>query len=228
MPSPSLTRLDSRLGEVNCLIEICRSRKARGAKNIVTEEPALLRGAIVLLSSHLEGFFEDLVVDVVEAIDTGAATPSVFPEAIRARQVLGEPSRWTNADQTKRWEYVRGAAAAPLFHDNEPHVAGNLDAELHIAGFANPGTKEIKELFKTVGIADCWAAFHVIEPQQGYKNEVDAIVGRRNQIAHGDLSAIVTILDIDAYARNFRHTATVFSRIAEDHVRSSLPGFSWR
>ncbi len=227
MPSPSLTRLSDRLGEVSCLIEICKSRKARTTKNIVAEEPALLRGALVLLSSHLEGFFEDLVVDIVEAIDTGASTPAVFPAAIRARQSLREPSRWANANQEKRWEYTREAAESPLFNDNVLHVAGNLDSGLHTIGFANPGTSEIKDLFKTVGITDCWTAFNAIEPQQGYKNEVDAIVGRRNQIAHGDLNAIVTILDLDGYSCNFMHTAGVFSQLAEIHVRTCLPGFSW-
>lgn len=228
MPSPSRNRLNERLSEVKCLIGICRSRKARSTKNIVAEEPALLRGALILLSSHLEGFFEDLIADIVEAIDRGAATPAAFPDAIRARQVLGEPARWSNSDQMKRWEYIRDAASMPLFNDNTQHAPGNLDTGVHTNGFANPGSSEIKDLFKSVGISDCWSSFHAIEPQQGYKNEIDAIVSRRNQVAHGDLNAIITVSDIEAYSENFERTADVFSQIAESYVGNYLPGFSWR
>jgi hypothetical protein len=227
MPSPSLARLNDRLSEVDCLINVCRSRKARATRNIAAEESALLRGALILLSSHLEGFFEDLVVDIVEAIDNGAATPNAFPVAIRSRQILGDPTKWANADQAKRWEYMREASHSSLFDDNAQHIPGNLDTDLHTKGFANPGTAEIRDLLKTVGISNCWEQFHAIEPQQGYKNEIDAIVGRRNQIAHGDLNAIITILDIGSYSLNFRRTAGVFSELAEAHVRIYLPNFAW-
>ncbi|MBB4019797.1 hypothetical protein GGR16_004852 [Chelatococcus caeni] len=227
MQAPSLVRLNSRLSEISCLVGICRSRRARGARNFPKEEPALLRGALVLLSSHMEGYFEDLVEDIVDAIDPGIENPRSMPEEIRIRQVLGEPTRWSTQDHGRRWQLVRAAAESPLFDDSAIHVSGQLDPGLHTDKFGNPGTSEIRELFKTVGVANCWDEFHAVEPRITYKNEIDAIVSRRNQIAHGDMNAIVTDLDIEGYIRNFQHTAEVFSCIARSHVTKYLPSFSW-
>lgn len=227
MPAPSLTLLDDRLSEVSCLVSICHSRRARRARHIRAEEPALLRGALVLLCSHIEGFFEELVEDIIEAFDHGVRTPAGMPDAIRQRQILGDGKRWEGIDQMHRWQLVRACAASPLFEDARQHISGQLDPGLHTEGFANPGTGAIKELFKSVGLPDCWATFGQIEPRRTYKNEIDAIVARRNQIAHGDMNSSVTEQDILGYAANFRHTATVFERVARDHVTAFVPGFAW-
>jgi len=227
MPAPCLTLLNSRLREVSCLVSICRSRRVRQVANFQAEQPALLRGALVLLSSHIEGFFEELIDDVVDAVDTGIQTPSAMPDAIRVRQVLGDPSRWSVSDQMQRWRLVRAAAQSPLFDDNAAHVPGQLDSGLHNDKFSNPGTSEIRDLFRTVGIPDCWIDFHAIEPRNTYKNEIDAIVSRRNQVAHGDMNAIITELDVHAYIKNFRHTATVFAQVAQNHIADHLPHFTW-
>ncbi|MGA0607672.1 GmrSD restriction endonuclease domain-containing protein [Phenylobacterium sp. VNQ135] len=168
-----------------------------------------------------------LVTDIIEAVDAGAQTPASIPEAIRVRQVLGDAARWTNADQARRWQMMRQCAASPLFADDTAHTPGVLDAGLHTEGFANPGTGAIKDLFKTVGLIDCWSAFHEIEPQHAFKNEIDAIVARRNQIAHGDMNAAVTDIDVITYSNNFRRTAAVFEQLAQRHVAQHVPDFAW-
>jgi len=227
MPAPALTLLNDRLREVGCLVSICRSRRSRRSRDFAAEEPALLRGALVLLSSHIEGFFEELIGDIINTIDSGVQTPSAIPEAIRIRQILGDPSRWSTEDQIRRWNILRKAASSPLFDDNAIHVSGQLDPGLHTDKFSNPGTTEIQALFKTIGIDNCWDDFHVIEPRKTYRYEIDAIVSRRNQVAHGDLNASITDLDIEAYIRNFRHTALVFSQMSQNHITIYLPNFTW-
>lgn len=227
MPPPSLILLDDRLDEIGCLVDICRSRRSRRTRGFASEEPALLRGALVLLSSHIEGFFEELVEDVINAIDQGIQTPGAMPKEIRIRQVLGEPSRWQIEDQSRRWDFIRSAAESPLFGDTATHVAGLLDPGLHTDRFSNPGTTEILSLFKSIGILNCWEQFHAIEQRKTYKNEIDAIVSRRNQVAHGDMNSIITDLDIEAYMKNFRHTATIFSQMTQNHIAIHLPNFCW-
>jgi hypothetical protein len=106
-----------------------------------SEETALLRGALVLLCSHIEGYFEELIGDVIFALDTRVQTAARLPDAIRARQVLGDSSKWNNSGYTERWKLVREYAASPLFDDAAAHVPGQLDAGLHTDGFANPGTR---------------------------------------------------------------------------------------
>jgi hypothetical protein len=58
-----------------------------------------------------------------------------------------------------------------------------MESELHTDGFSNPGTGEIEEVFKTVGIANVWILFKAVEPDQLIAQSVNAIVHRRNQIA---------------------------------------------
>ena len=111
--------------------------------------------------------------------------------------------------------------------DQTPHVAGLLNTALHTDGFANPGTTDVKRLFASVGIEEVWTSFAELEPRIAYKNEIDAIVSRRNQIAHGDRNARIVASDLSAYLQNFRHTADIFDELAEAHVAASFVGFTW-
>ena len=227
MASPSAERLKERLNEVRCLVGVCRSRRARAAKAIKSEEPALLRSALVMLCSHVEGYFEDLVEDVLLAFDGRAARSDQLPQPIRVRQTLGTTARWEVNDAKKRWLLVQECSSSPLLVDAAPHVAGGFDSGLHTGTFANPGTSQIRDLFETVGISDVWAEFAKIEPGVAYKNEIDAIVSRRNQIAHGDRTSLVTESDVQNYLLNFAHTASVFEALAAKHIASTFPGFAW-
>ena len=54
-------------------------------------------------------------------------------------------------------------------------------------------------LFKTVGISDVWSLFKTVEPDQVIFQSVNAIVLRRNQIAHGKADATITLGDAQLY-----------------------------
>lgn len=227
MPSPARVNLTARLTEVESLIRVNASRKARRAANIATEEPALLRSALVMLCSHIEGHFEELIEDIVLAVDGRATHSADFPEAIRIVQVVNGSGTWDTPHSAVRWRVARTCAGNPLISDQTPHVSGLLDTALHTDGFANPGTTDVRRLFASVGIPEVWHSFSRIEPRIAYKNEIDAIVNRRNQIAHGDKNARILASDLTGYLRNFQHTADVFDILSEAHVAASFAGFTW-
>jgi hypothetical protein len=88
-----------------------------------------------------------------------------------------------------------------------------MEASLHIDGFSNPGSNEIETLFRTVGISDIWASFRVVEPDQLIFQSVNAIVHRRNQIAHGNADATITLSDANLYVQRAERIAEVFEQL---------------
>ena len=94
--------------------------------------------------------------------------------------------------------------------------------ELHTKGFANPGTTEIESLFKTIGITQVWDEFARLEPDMLVKSSVDAIVNRRNQIAHGNLESTVTRADVETYLTRAQRLAEIMDQLVDLHICSRL------
>lgn len=228
MPSAAFRQFTERMLEVKRLLSLCAPEDAdyRIKKENVARDDAILRGAHVLLCSHLEGYFEDLIRDLIQAYDSLATEVAQIPERLRARQVMGEASKWEIRDPIKRWKAVRVWASHPLVNDGCKKVPGCMEATLHTNGFSNPGTNEIEQLFGSVGIDDVWSQFKAIEPDKLISQSVDIIVNRRNQIAHGKADATITLADAKKYVDRTERLAEVFEQLVtkEINVRLSLPG----
>lgn len=224
MPSPAYARFALRMLEVKRLLSLCAPDNAdyRIKKENASRDEALLRGAHVLLCSHLEGFFEDLVSDLVDAYDKLTDQINLLPEALRAHQVMGARSRWEIKDPEKRWQTVQAWASHPLLQGGAAKPRGCMEAALHIDNFSNPGSVEIDELFKTVGLADIWSRFKAIEPDQIIAQSLNAIVLRRNQIAHGKADATITLADAHLYVERAERVADVFEQVISEEVNLRL------
>lgn len=222
--SSALRKLAGRLGEVEALLALCsppdldlKEKTAAAAR-----DSALLRGALVLLCSHVEGFFEDLIIDVLAAYELLAGTVGRIPVEIRARQVIGLPTPWDNSDPLKRWDLIQECVRHLLINGDAAITSAAIDAGLHIHGFANPGTAEIGSLFKTVGVMDVWDRFAKVEADRLVKDAVDAIVHRRNQIAHGSMESIVTRADVDIYVARTKRVAEIMDEIVANEIGSRV------
>lgn len=161
MPSGAFTKFALRILEVKRLLSLCTPENAdyRIKKDNVERDDALLRGAHVLLCSHIEGYFEDLVSDLIAAYDHLASHVALLPDELRAQQVTGGSSKWELKDPHKRWQTVQAWSVHPLIQSDAEKPVGWMEASLHIDGFSNPGSNEIESLFRTVGISDIWALF---------------------------------------------------------------------
>jgi adenine-specific DNA-methyltransferase len=93
---------------------------------------------------------------------------------------------------------------------------------LHIDSFNNPGSNEIEWLFKTVGISDVWTQFKAIEPDRVIFQSVNAIVLRRNQIAHGKADATITLGDAQLYVQRAERIAEVFEQLVCNELNYRL------
>ncbi|PTQ12101.1 hypothetical protein CLG96_05920 [Sphingomonas oleivorans] len=62
--------------------------------------------------------------------------------------------------------------------------------------------------------------FIAIEPDKVVKSAIDAIVNRRNQIAHGKVDATVTLGDAEIYVDRVERVAVVFDIIVTNELNT--------
>ena len=222
--SRAYLRLAERFGEVRTLLELCSSPEtdAQTRRTVAGKDAALLRGALVLLCSHLEGFFEELIEDALHAFDLLAPTVASIPLAIRKKQVTYRLRLTEPADLDRDWRGLLECAAHPLLRDDHPCLPGTrkIDSELHIRGFANPGTGEIDWLMASIGVSECWP---VVAKKLGGRHGADtvnAVVNRRNQIAHGNLESSVARSDVEEYVAVLEMVCDQFDTVVGHHVAS--------
>src|SRR5260370_18960324 len=193
--SRAYLRLAERFGEVRTLLELCSSPEmdSQTRRSVAGKDAALLRGALVLLCSHLEGFFEELIEDALHGFDLLAPTVAAIPLAIRKKQVIYRLRLAEPADLDRDWRRLLECVAHPLLQDDHPCLPGTrkIDSELHIKGFANPGTSEIDWLMASIGVSECWPLVAKKLGGRHGADTVNAVVNRRNQIAHRNLQSPV-------------------------------------
>jgi hypothetical protein len=165
------------------------------------KERALSRAALVLLCSHMEGFFEDLVQDVLSFHERDGTSIKMLPVALRVKQSLTHVATLTESgtDDMRRWTVIQRFRSEPLFDETQACQRGLLDAALHTRGFASPGSEELARLFASVGFGRLWEEVHARPHGALLKNSLDALVHRRHHVAHGDLSATITPGDLSSF-----------------------------
>ncbi len=222
--SAALSKFSERLKEVELLLNLCSTPEspAEEQKAAAPKDNAVLRATLVLLCSHIEGFFEDLIGEALFAYGKVANDIDQIPREIVSRQVIGSPERWDNCDMVKRWQIFDECVRHPLVIKDKGKIPSSIDPELHTKGFANPGTGEIDSLFKTIGFLNVWDSFAKIESNRVIKNCVDAIVNRRNQIAHGQMDSTVTRSDVESYMKNVRRLVEVMDCVVEQEICTRL------
>jgi hypothetical protein len=91
MSSAAFTKFGLRMLEVKRLLSLCTPEDAdyRVKKENVARDDALLRGAHVLLCSHLEGYFEDFISDLIDAYDTLTTQVTLLPSCLRSLGAKG-------------------------------------------------------------------------------------------------------------------------------------------
>jgi RiboL-PSP-HEPN len=73
-----------------------------------------------------------------------------------------------------------------------------------------------------VGISDVWTQFKAIEPDHVIFQSVNAIVLRRNQIAHGKADATITLSDAQLYVQRAERIAEVFEQLVCNKINYRL------
>lgn len=181
----------------------------RSAANLERADPisnseqinALCRGAVVLLSSHLEAFIKELGELLLERIFSKGVDRSKFDNRIFYHV---SKDHLDNIKDTADHEAIVKAVFRFIGNDYEYwSTAGTLpraiDVERFNKGFANPKFKKIKSYFNRFGF-DRYQNDLASELTRNFTtdtNMVTLLVDTRNLIAHGDPGATKTPSEVD-------------------------------
>lgn len=204
--SPAYNRFCERLNEVWHLYKLCRAYRSvsyRGRLGRSHHVNALTRSAIVLLSSHVQGFIEDYAEQIVDRLVADCVPKNRLPDRLSyyaARQSIDRIKSATDPDtligEIKR---LNGEFGELFYGDGS--VPKSLVGTRYKDGFGNPTVREIRRFFRRFGYE---TYDHDLRRQlkRDYLivcNAVDQVVEQRTKIAHGDTVVASTPKDLGQY-----------------------------
>lgn len=219
--SPALKDFWVNLKEVGTIMSLFEVNETAIKKKPVNE--SLSRAALVLLCSHFENFFESLIIDILTFHESNQTSISQLPERLRVTQILKSPDLLDKPYSGDKWKLMDKIRASKFIHDNRKCTSGDFDSEICVKGFASPGSKEIENLFRGVGIENVWRS-----NAMQLKNSINAFVARRNGIAHGSSSDKPTPSDIKGFVNDICKLVRHFNKIVAEYlIREFNPSHLW-
>lgn len=207
MSSQAFIELGARLDEARLLTNQDPARAGDTSKPKLTN--AINRGALVLTCSHLEGYLEDVAVEALDFLVFEKTPVEQLPLLLRALHTDKhlrdlEPMRDRNARAGKIERLFRDEG--PLWQQGMKLKARMLQSEVVTEQMSNPGSKEIEQFLELIGVPHL---FGTLESQglTHLKQHTNELVGKRNAIAHGEVSATATSADVDRYIRTVEDLA---------------------
>ncbi len=219
--SPALCAYWERMKEIGILYHLSGSAATLGTPVRRREsEVALCRSTLVLLCSNMEGFYEDLAVDILQFHEHAATSMATLPKVLRVKQLWKKGL--DDADDMKKWCFIEQVRRTEFADDNETCTKGIFTSDLHTRGFSSPGSKAVAKLLGSVGLQDYWGKVEGLLNSRILENSLDSLVGRRNPIAHGDASATATPGDVRKYIEDMCKLARSSDTIAHTYLTSEF------
>ena len=161
---------------------------------------ALCRSAIVLLSSHIEGYIENLAVLILSKIvEKRIHKSKLSPKFLyyMSKDLLD------NICDTEHPEKIVDKVKQLFSRDNyiwgeSDYFSEDLRIELFVSAFSNPKFESIKKFFARFGYKEYSydLTVHLKSDYLPCKNMVNNVVDQRNKIAHGDVTSTATPKDL--------------------------------
>jgi len=219
----AVTDLEARLSEVRSLAQLDPARAGFALSRAqITVSNAINRSCVVLLSAHLEGFLESVVVDAVDAWVSHQTKIGRLPLHLRAAHVDGEVKQMASVtDPEKRLDRLERLFRdhAHWWLDNQPLANNQVDLAIVLGKMSNPNARAIRAFLLLIGVqiddylSDSGAS--------GLMARATALVDLRNQIAHGGQDATTTFVDLDAYLMDIETLCAEISRAAAIAVQQT-------
>jgi hypothetical protein len=157
---------------------------------------AICRGAIVLLSAHLEAYIKDLGEVALDAFHTQSVPRTRLNGAIffhLSKDILDEVSDTQEPSRIAEKVFNFLASDLPLWSRSGPFPIP-IPVERFNKGFSNPAFDKIRAYFNRFGYKEYKndLAHRLKADFKPIQNMVDHLVDTRNKIAHGDSLATKT------------------------------------
>jgi hypothetical protein len=186
----SLNTFKVRLKEIEHLKEMAASLGPPMTEQNREKVSVLNRASIVMLCSHLEGYFEDVILEFVDKLCKSNICMGRIPGKLKVAHIKKDLAIHNNREDLVKKLFTN---YSKLWDDAQTIKSGYLDGERITSDFANPYPKKVENLFKNIDLR-IWKNI----PYK-LKSDLDAIVSRRCDIAHGNLNSTVSSEDAKRY-----------------------------
>lgn len=190
-----------RLAEVETILRKGREASRQPATpNNISLVNALCRSGVVLLSSHIEGYIEDLGEIAIHRIASQRLLKASLGSSFRyyfSRDLIAE------IKDTKEPARIASKLDELIIRDGHiwdtnPTFYRPLPATSFLADFANPTHEDIRKFFRRFGYDqyNTDLARRLTTNFSACSNMVNHVVAQRNAIAHGDMVTAGTPTDL--------------------------------
>ncbi|MYA32878.1 MAG: hypothetical protein F4Y33_04330 [Gemmatimonadales bacterium] len=189
--------------------------RAKGPLENVPAARALCRAAIVLLSSRIEGYVEDLAeVISFRVVDRQVSKQSLSPRLLYycSKDIIDHIRETKDPDRVAEKIATLFRRDQDVWSDGES-FSEELPFERIVSGFSTPRFEEIRKFIARFGYED-YRKDLAGELRADYLpcvNMVDNVVEQRNKIAHGNVGASATAADV----RSMLELVQVFCRATD-------------
>lgn len=183
-----------RLTEVELLRRFAATKEKADPVQLRNEINALCRGAVVLLSAHLEAFVKELGEVALTSIHHKAVSRNNLASQFYyhiSKDIISEVK--DTSDHGKIAEKIFSFLQSDVIYwDRTGPFPNPLPADRFNDGFSNPAFDKIRAYFNRFGYQDYQRdlAANLQANFNSTKNMVDHLVDTRNKIAHGDIDII--------------------------------------
>lgn len=189
-----------RLGEVETLLRMARKLERASATENSAKISALCRGAVVLLSSHLEGYTKELGELTLTRIYDNNVCRSKISNLVSyyaSRDLISEIKNTADTTKiaTKMVDLITRDVS--LWEDTGPHPLP-ISEERFNNSFSSPSFDKIASYINRFGYGEYKRdlSLKLREHYRVTKNLINHLVDTRNQIAHGDATVSKTPNDL--------------------------------
>ena len=200
--TPAYSTFVNNLEEVTALYKLAieQAGEMGRSNDSVAVRGALCRSAIVLLSSHIEGYIENLAdLILCRIVEKRIRKSKLSPRFLYylSKDLLDNICDTENPDSISEKVKEFFSRDNYIWSDSD-FFSEDLRIELFVSGFSNPKFKRIKLFFARFGYKEYSQDLgeHLKSNFLPCTNMVDNVVDQRNKIAHGDVTSTSTPKDL--------------------------------